>query len=262
MAQSIDMEGKTVEKAIQKACDELNVKHNELDYHVISYGSSGIFGLRRSKNARIRVMLPSETKFSKSDCRTVSDGAHEDHGKMTHGKTKSVEHANDETNVYTFPEEPVELGKKVLTRIVDAITTDASITVKENEDRIIFNVKGGNSAVLIGKHGQTLEAIQALVEKVVKKHHTNRIWIEVDVEGYFKNRKNNLKRQAAKMAEKCRRINKPVSLGLLNAYDRRIVHLALQSNQFVRTQSHGSGFLRKLVIFPKHEYHSRKQRNG
>jgi spoIIIJ-associated protein len=256
------MEGKTVEKAIQKACDELNVKHDELNYHVVSYGSSGIFGLRRSKNARISITLPSEAKIPESDCRTVSDDAPEDHGKKTDAETETIDQTHDETSVYTFAEEPVVLGKKVLTRIVDAITTDASITVKENEDRIIFYVKGGNSAVLIGKHGQTLEAIQALVEKVVKKHHTNRIWIEVDVEGYFKNRKSNLKRQAAKMAEKCRRINKPVSLGLLNAYDRRIVHLALQGNQFVRTQSHGNGFLRKLMIFPKREYHSRKQRNG
>jgi spoIIIJ-associated protein len=156
----------------------------------------------------------------------------------------------------------VALGKQILTRIVNTITNDADIDVKEDRDRVIFNIRGGNAAVLIGKHGQTLEAIQALVEKIVNKRHEERIRIEVDVEGYLKNRKSNLQRQAARMAEKCRRIRKPVTLGYMNAHDRRIVHLALKDHDDVRTQSHGNGLLRKLMILPKRLQQQRKRQNG
>ena len=260
MAPSMELEAKNVEKAVKKACAQLDISRDELKYDVISYGSSGIFGLGRTKKARIRVTLPKEKEGS--DLESTKDIANNDVDEIKRTVKNLIAGAFDDNPVYTFPDEPVELGKTILTRIVDAITTEASINVKEDPDRIIFNVKGGNSAVLIGKHGQTLEAIQALVEKIVNKRNTQRVRIEVDVEGYLESRKNNLQRQAMRLAAKCRRIKKPVTLGYMNAYDRRIVHLALKDNDHVRTQSHGDGFVRKLMIFPKKNNYHRKRRNG
>ena len=144
----------------------------------------------------------------------------------------------------------------VLQRIIDSITSDASITVEEDSDRVLFNVAGGNAAVLIGKRGQTLEAIQSLVKKVVNKHNNNdkRIRVQVDIEGYLETRRLNLERLAARLAEKSKRIRKPISMGQMSAYDRRIIHLALKDDPDVRTKSSGEGYLRKLVIFPKKKY--------
>ena len=112
--------------------------------------------------------------------------------------------------------------------------------------------------MLIGKRGQTLEAIQYLVEKIVNKQNEARIRILVDVEGYLDTRQSNLKRMASKMADKAQKINKPVTIGQMNAYDRRIVHLHLKDNQAVRTQSVGEGYYRKLVIFPKRRKRTKK----
>ena len=256
MAPSMELEAKNVEKAVQKACEQLNVSREKLKYDIISYGSSGIFGLGRTKKARIRVKLPknAENKITDTESAVAND--------IKQSVRELIEDTFEDTPVFTFPDEPIELGKTILTRIVDAITSDTSINVKEDSDRIIFNVRGGNSAVLIGKHGQTLEAIQALVEKIVNKRHSERIRIEVDVEGYLENRKSNLQKQAQRLADKCRRIQKPVSFGFMNAYDRRVVHLALKDHDFVRTQSHGDGFVRKLMIFPKNNNFQRKRRNG
>lgn len=262
MAPIMELEANNVEKAIKKACAQLDISRDELKYDVISYGSSGIFGMGRTKKARIRVTLPTTIEKDLAEEESARNGAGTDDDEIKRTVKNLIASAFDDHPVYTFPEEPVELGKTILTRIVDAITSDASINVKEDPDRIIFNVKGGNSAVLIGKHGQTLEAIQALVEKVVNKRNTQRVRIEVDVEGYLESRKNNLQRHAMRLADKCRRIRKPVSLGYMNAYDRRIVHLALKDNGFVRTQSHGDGFVRKLMIFPKKNNYHRKRRNG
>jgi spoIIIJ-associated protein len=105
--------------------------------------------------------------------------------------------------------------------------------------------------MLIGKRGQTLEAIQYLVEKIVNKQNEHRVRVLVDVEGYLKTRKSNLQKLAAKMAEKAQKTQKPVTIGQMNAYDRRTVHLHLKSNSAVRTQSVGEGYYRKLIIFPK-----------
>ena len=153
----------------------------------------------------------------------------------------------------------VVMGKEALQRIVDFITSEARIEVKNGEDRLEFNVEGGDTGVLIGKRGQTLEAIQYLIEKVVNKHSEERIRIQVDVEGYLLTRKANLESLARRLADKARNSGKPSTLGQMNAHDRRIVHLALKDDSDVRTQSMGDGFYRKLVIFPKRKNFRRKK---
>ena len=118
-----------------------------------------------------------------------------------------------------------------------------------------MNVAGGNAGVLIGKKGQTLEAIQSLVDKIVNKHnnHHDKIRVQVDVEGYLKTRKLNLEKLAMRLADKSKRIRKPISLGQMNGYDRRIVHMALKDDPEVETKSRGEGYMRKLVIFPNNK---------
>ncbi|MBW2336576.1 MAG: KH domain-containing protein, partial [Deltaproteobacteria bacterium] len=128
-------------------------------------------------------------------------------------------------------------------------------------DRLRLNVAGGNAGVLIGKKGQTLEAIQSLVDKIVNKHnnHNDKIRVQVDVEGYLATRELNLEKLAMRLADKSKRMRKPISLGQLNGYDRRIVHLALKDDPDVQTKSRGEGYMRKLVIFPKkNSEHSRQ----
>jgi spoIIIJ-associated protein len=97
--------------------------------------------------------------------------------------------------------------------------------------------------------------MQTLVEKIVNKHnHTSngdRIRVQVDVAGYLETRKANLENLALRLADKSKRIRKPISLGHMSAYDRRIVHLALKDDPGVRTKSRGAGHVRKLVIFPQ-----------
>jgi spoIIIJ-associated protein len=139
------------------------------------------------------------------------------------------------------------------------ITTDATISIEERSNRIFFNVKGGNSAILIGKRGQTLEAIQYILEKIVNKKRQERIRIQVDVEGYLEKRRVSLEGLATRLAEKVKRTGKPATIGQMNSHDRRIVHIALKNDSQVRTQSMGEGVLRKLVIFPK-KYSQRKKR--
>ena len=101
--------------------------------------------------------------------------------------------------------------------------------------------------------------MQYLVEKIVNKHSEQRIRIQIDIEGYLEKRQNNLKRLAGKLAEKAKRTGKTITIGQMNAHDRRVVHLALRDDLDIRTQSVGDGFLKKLLIFPRKKY-SRKRK--
>ena len=255
---SFEFSAKNVDKAIEKACDELNLAPDNIRYDILSHGSSGIFGLAGVKKAKIRVHLPEKPK--------EPDPETEVSGQKFESQEQFVE---DSVSVapqpITFEENPLDLGRTVLQRIVDAITNDAKISAEETSGRLFFNVNGGNAGILIGKKGQTLDAIQSLVEKIVNKHkpHNDKIRVQVDVEGYLETRKANLEKLAGRLADKSKRIRKPISLGQMSAYDRRIVHLALKDDPDIRTKSRGEGYMRKLVIFPhknsKQRQHLRSQ---
>jgi len=240
MSKHLEFEDKSVEKAIQKACDKVHMPKEELRYEVISYGSSGIFGLVGSKKARIRVTIPESAPTPNKTGQPAKKKA------SPSEPTKSEDSEKDAVSI-----DPAELGKSALQRIIDFITTDAEISVKEASDRILLTVKGGNTAALIGKHGQTLEAIQYLVEKVVNRQMEQRTRIYIDIEGYLEARQASLERLAIRLAEKVKRTGKPATVGQMNAHDRRIVHLALKDDEGVRTLSKGDGFIKKILIFPK-----------
>ncbi len=282
MTSGLEFEGKNIENAIKKACDKLKIKEEKLKYDVISYGSTGIFGLVGTKKAKIRVTSPKHLKNTRQEDNEISiesqsvlkedDKAEiasiieESFGEnvvdtlkgsqTVDSESKNNDDANDEKNREDDTNKKEDLpaiiaGEEVLKKIVNLITADAQITVQQENKKIIFNVKGGNTAVLIGKKGQTLEAIQYIVEKIVNKKSQEKIRIHVDIEGYLENRRINLERLSTRLAEKSKRIGKPVTIGQLNSYDRRVVHLVLKNDSDVRTQSIGDGFYRKLVIFPK-----------
>ena len=240
MAPYLEFEGKNVEKAIKKACDKLKLPTEELNYKVISYGSTGMFGVVGSKKAKIGVIPPEEKERNAKKREGVSS------------LLKKISSENNvETKNYGTTDDPAETGKDMLRRIIDLISSDATISVDKSPDRILYRVNGGNSAIIIGKHGQTLEAIQYIVEKCTNKKTEQRVRVYVDVNGYLEKRKANLEGLAVRLAEKSKNNGKPVTVGKMNAYDRRIVHLALKDNTDVRTQSIGNGSIRKLMIFPK-----------
>jgi spoIIIJ-associated protein len=253
MSPRLEFEGKDVEKASQKACEELKIPKEKLKYDVISYGATGIFGLVGIKKAKIRVTLPDLTP----EDNTEKDLEHNNKLKepVTEVERSTEQVRLDDKTIASIPDESVNLGKNVLQRIIDLITTDAEISCEKKTNQILFYIKGGNAAILIGKQGQTLEAIQYLVEKIVNKHSEQRIRIQIDIEGYFEKRQNNLKRLAERLAEKAKRSGKPITIGQMNANDRRTVHLALRDDSGVRTQSVGDGFLKKLLIFPRKKYY-------
>ena len=266
---SLEFSAKNIEKAIAKASAELNLTADKIRYDILSHGSSGIFGLAGVKKAKIRVHLPEASKEPAKEP-ALEDEASGSLDEISNQKILSAEHLleggdSDDPQPIAFEENSLDLGRTVLQRIVGSITDDAEISAEENSGGVFFNITGGNAGILIGKKGQTLDAIQSLVEKIVNKHnpHNDKIRVQVDVGGYLETRKANLEKLAERLADKSKRIRKPISLGQMSASDRRIVHLALKNDPDIRTKSRGEGYMRKLVIIPqkinKQRQHLRSQ---
>ncbi len=280
MNQFVEFEGKNIDQALARASDELNTPVERLQYDVVSYGSSGIFGLVGAKKAKIRVKsekIKGLAQEAKEQARNLVKNAFQlddeqafdvtdedrDSDQNGYGSNNGIDDESDEDSDLSGVnaeemEKAISVGKEVLQRLVDFITEESQISIDIVRQRVVFKVEGGNSGMLIGKRGQTLEAIQYLVEKIVNKQNEKRVRVLVDVEGYLKTRKSNLQKLAVKMAEKAQKTKKPVTIGQMNAYDRRTVHLHLKNNSAVRTQSVGEGYYRKLIIFPKKGRRSRQ----
>lgn len=258
MPKYIEFEGKNIDQALEMASKKLNTPIQDIKYDIVNHGSSGIFGLVGVKKAKIRVI---SNQYASDDPRAQARDLVKNAFKLEEPRTQKTsppkarqaeeKEGEEEGQVQERFRAAAVDGERALRKITDFITENTTIDVEFQSERIVFKVEGGNSGLLIGKRGQTLEAIQYLVEKIVNKRNGQRVRVLVDVEGYLEARRNNLIKMASRMAEKAAKNNKPVTIGQMNAYDRRIVHLHLKDNQGVRTQSVGEGYYRKLVIFPK-----------
>ena len=304
MKSFLDFEEKNVEKAVKKACADLNVTRDKLKYDIISHGSSGIFGLVGTKKALIRVFVPDlpdgksvsdasaiaghnkkilNSDITQSEKDTVSALVDEAFGEIKEpaGALEKPK-KNKKTRKVVKPEKVVkpkktekpEINKTPIPTIEDqainneaairaaqdlvreifktiSIEAEMSVSVNSDSDQCWINVKVEEPGILIGKRGQTLEAIQYLVDKVVNKQCGKGNRVIFDVEGYVESRKSELKDLASRLASKAVKTGKPSTMTRMNAHDRRIVHVSLKRNRAVRTQSVGDGYYRKLIIFPK-----------
>jgi spoIIIJ-associated protein len=260
MSASLEFKARNVEEAVEIASQELKMPKKALEYEILSYGSSGIFGLSGARKAKIRVKLTEDAQLGELKADETEPSPDSADARPTASASGDCDSSGDDPaaaqnleirNRYSFPNDPEETGRLVLQKIVEYIAADAEISVEKDSEGLFFKVNGKNPGILIGKRGQTLNAIQSIVDKVVNKNNQKRIRVRVDIEGYLDTRRENLENMAVRLAEKSRRIGKPISLRQMNAYERRIVHLALQDFADVQTRSRGEGPMRKLVISPK-----------
>ena len=144
-----------------------------------------------------------------------------------------------------------EEAKKFLTSVFEGMNLDVQMERMMNEERILFNLHGEGLGILIGKHGQTLDALQYLTNLAAGKNFRRRYFVLIDVEGYRERRRQTLESLAHRLAGKVKRTGEEVKLEAMPAGERRIIHLALQHDHAVMTDSEGETPYRRVVIRPK-----------
>ncbi len=224
---TIEIEGHSEEEAAQRASEALNTRRENLGYEIVDAskrrGLMGIVGGK--KKVKIRAW--------RKDAR----------GEDALGSL-------------------AKLGKEVIENILKHICKDFTLEAIEHSDTITLQIEGDEGGLIIGKNGNTLDAIQFVVRKVIGRHFPdNDKQIIVNAEGYRERRRDSLIAMAKRTAKKVRSSKRKESLRPMNAYERRLVHLALEDESGVSTRSQGEGFERCIVIYPEgRKAGSRKKR--
>ena len=146
-----------------------------------------------------------------------------------------------------------EEAERALAEILHRMGLDAEVAGREDEERITLDIAGAESGLVIGKKGQTLDALQFLVNKIVNRDAEGRKPILLDSEGYRSRREESLVELAHRLGEKARRTNRTVTMSPMSPHDRRIIHLTLDKVPGVTTRSEGEGAFRRLLIIPAPE---------
>ena len=140
--------------------------------------------------------------------------------------------------------------QELLERIVDGVGIDASVHVEEDADEIRADLKGDDLGLLIGRHGQVIDAIQHIAYRVACKGNAVRKRVVVDAAGYRERRAVALRAAADQAAEAAVHDRRPVTLEAMSALERKVVHEHLKSRHDVETYSEGEEPDRRLVVAP------------
>ena len=142
--------------------------------------------------------------------------------------------------------------RTTLQEIIALMGIKAHVEAQEREGEIFFDIKGDGGGLIIGKHGQTLDALQYIINKIAANRYKElKERIILDTENYRARRVEALKNMALRLREKVKKMKKAVTIGPLNPQDRRIIHITLSEDEDVRTESKGEGFYKRLVITTK-----------
>ena len=217
----VETDGKNVEEAIQKACELLQASREDLDIEILENGSSGFLGIGARK-AQVRAARKETAPVSGQEAAPVLGSGNG----------------------------PARQAQIALKGLLECLEIEARVEMKEDGERIYLNIQGDGCGLLIGRKGQTLDALEYLVNKMVHKNAEGKKRIVVDTENYRARREESLVNLARRLAEKARQLGRPVTISPMNAHDRRIVHLALQNDRSLRTRSMGVGLYRKVIISP------------
>lgn len=231
----VEAEGDTIDEAIENALKILGVGRDRVTVDILAEGRKGILGFGGRK-ARIRASLRKAlaVKLEEESGENPSAG----NERPTEAETQAM----------------AQKGKEVLAEFLRLMGVNATVVVKPGgiEEDIILDIQGGNGGLLIGHRGQTLEALQYLLTRIISDRQKRQSsQLIVDTENYRERRRKSLKDMALRLGEKAKRQRKTVTVDALSAADRRIIHVTLQDDPWLTTRSLGKGAYRRLLIIPE-----------
>lgn len=151
----------------------------------------------------------------------------------------------------TLKDNPVRRADRLLKSIFKAMDVPVELNVKENDQLLQVSIEGPDLGILIGRRGETLDALQYLANLAINKNQEQRRKVILDVEGYRLRREETLQKLAVRLADKAKQRGRSVVLEPMNSQERRIIHTALQGRDDIYTFSEGEEPFRKIIIAPK-----------
>jgi spoIIIJ-associated protein len=279
---SIESEGDTIDEAIDNALRALELERDRVQIEIVSDATRGIFGFG-GKKARIRatVRTPLSSRLGEDDfvegarlvsretvkvqagqapSRAATDAATERPARPVSKPRGSAAPGTRPTPAATAVRQetavPADLESRCkglageLLRLV-GVSCELIVRPGVEAGEIVLDVTGDSGGLLIGRRGQTLDALEYVINRMVgRADEGGALRIVLDVEGYRERRRQYLETLANRLAEKARQTGRVVTLNPMSPRDRRIVHLALHDDATVSTRSQGEGHYRRMLILP------------
>jgi len=146
--------------------------------------------------------------------------------------------------------EEIEIAKELTIGLLGRMGVKTEVEGSLKEGNLCLEIKGDQEGILIGKHGRTLESLQMLINRMVNKRLKNAVRVVLDIDDYRKRRIDTMANIASRLGEKAKRSGHSLTVGPFNSHDRRIIHLTLKEDPYLKTESLGEGELKKVKIIP------------
>lgn len=244
----LEKTGKNIDEALEQALNELKTTRDKVNIEVVEEAKNGLFGLF-AKKAKIRVTLKEAAGKIGDAMEEAFDSIKADvKASQEEAKTSSPE--AELKKEFVIDENAVIAGKEFLQKIFHSMKIEVVMEkfVNKSDVTVTLKLHGPDMGILIGKHGQTLDALQYLTNLVANKNSSERVRISIDVEDYRERRAETLTRLATRLADKVKRSGERVALEPMNPHERKIIHMALQNDSRITTLSEGEEPHRKVVI--------------
>ena len=256
--QYLDMTGRTEEEAVQKALRQLGLDRDDVSVEVLERAKSGFFGFGASP-AKVRVTYGLEEEEPVPE-KSGGGSRSQRRRKNKESRQEKAPKAEQAESVQSQPIQPEDLGepcddekarqiRAFLEGLLQHMGSAAEVKVYQPEKgRYKVILEGEKLGALIGRRGETLDAIQQLTNYSVNRGSDKRVRIHVDAENYRLKREQSLQSLARKVAAKVVKYKRNVTLEPMNAYERHVIHTALQDVPGVTTYSMGTEPNRRVIV--------------
>ena len=233
--------GRTVEEAIERGLRALRRKRSDVDIEVLEKGKpANVLGMG-GEDARVLLSFQEEAQPDQDE--PVVDEREVPRRPVAHA---AAEREDDEAPAALAEE--LALGATVLREILAGMGVAAEVELSDDQVQDGLEVRGQDTRSLIGRGGENLIALQQLVSAITSKKLSHSVHVAIDIDGFRRRREDELKEMAQRVAARVRSTGAAVTLEPMLAYERRIVHLVVQSQQGLRTESVGIEPNRRVVI--------------
>ena len=267
MLKEVIFSGKTIENAVENACAKLGVDSDELAYQIVTMPKKGFLGIGgQDAEISVEVECPDEPKEVKKAVKEEKKTEKKESKKVEKTEKKAVkaeekkEEPKKETRLPTKEEMPqIEAVEKYLSDVIHALGVEKfemNYVIEGNVIRI--DLTGEDLGVVIGRRGETLDALQYLTSLVANRNGDTYFRVSLNSGEFRKNREETLKNLAKKKAAYVLKTHRSASFEPMNPYERRIIHSTVTEIEGVHSKSVGSDPNRKVVIFPNEKHGENK----
>lgn len=244
----VEIEANSIDEAIERALEELGVPREKAEIEILTNSARGLFGLGGRK-AKVRATVRSALRLSDEPASAATESTADEPAGSTapESVTADAPAAAPARDVALVDRAVLEQTGTILQELVRRMGIEARVETAA-DGRLM--ISGDTSGILIGRRGQTLDALEYLINRIASRDEEKPGRIVVDTENYRERRRQSLEAMAKRLADRARRRGRPVTLSPMSPRDRRVVHLALQGDASLTTRSTGEGFFRRLVIVP------------